>query len=342
MRCDCVHTSPVPPPLCHVALRGFRIKEISVKDSRRASVTVASAGRKRFPRLRLMGYAGQFAASSIAPALAAIATNPIEVCKVKQQLEPRPGGLIATFRQIGAVHGLFGLQSGLQMSVVREASKSFFRIGLFLPILNSIHDKADGAAPIYKRLAAGMSSGAIAALVCNPIELVKTRQQAAGAGLSSFKYNGPLDGLLQLHASEGMAGMWRGTQVSMLRSAMVTGPHLTTYTAVKEGFSERGWMADAPPLHMLASLSGAFAGICCNQPLDVIRNKLYNQPLSKDGKTGRLYSGALHCAQLVWRSEGVGGFYRGFMSHYMRVGPHYVLTFTILEQIKPRLVAVLG
>mmetsp|Transcript_7313 Transcript_7313/g.23414 ORF Transcript_7313/g.23414 Transcript_7313/m.23414 type:complete len:133 (-) Transcript_7313:13-411(-) len=130
--------------------------------------------------------------------------------------------------------------------------------------------------------------------------------------------------------------MWRGTAVSMCRSAMVTGPHLTTYTALKEAVAARGWLADAPPLHMLASLAGAFAGVCCNQPLDVVRNRLYNQPIGPDGQ-GTLYAGAVDCAKQLLRSEGPLGLYRGFSSHYLRVGPHYVLTFTFLEQIKKAL-----
>lgn len=283
------------------------------------------------------GYAVNFAASSIAPAVAAVFTNPIEVCKVRQQIDQRPGGMLGTLRSVWSLHGWSGLQAGLQMSIVREASKSFFRIGMFAPILNQLHDSSQGSAPAHKRMAAGMTSGALAALVCNPIELVKTRQQGAStSGAAAFRYKGPLDGLQKLHASEGFAGMWRGTSISMMRSAMVTGPHLTTYTGVKQLMVERQLMPDAPPLHMLASLSGALAGILCNQPLDVVRNRLYNQPLGPRGE-GTLYSGAVDCARKLAQADGVRGFYRGFWSHYMRVGPHYVLTFTFLEQIKAAL-----
>ena len=111
---------------------------------------------------------------------------------------------------IGRSEGLAGLQAGLALAVVREASKAFFRIGCFQPILDSIHDPSTGSAyatpgaptpaqqtasqagllltrlslaldrPAAKRMVSGMSSGAIAAIVCNPIELVKTRQQSAG------------------------------------------------------------------------------------------------------------------------------------------------------------------
>lgn len=280
-------------------------------------------------------YVRHFAASSSAPALAAVFTNPIEVCKVRQQMDKRPGGLLSTLRAVHASDGIAGLQAGLRMAVVREGSKSIFRIGLFEPIVQLIHDRKQGPAPPHKRLAAGMSSGALSALICNPIELVKTRQQAASL-VGAFEYKGPIDGLLQLHRAEGLAGMWRGTGVSMARSAAVTGPHLTTYTGVKELCVSNGYLADAPPLHVLASLVGGLAGIVCNQPLDVVRNRLYSQPLNAAGE-GTLYRGALDCAKQLVASEGPGGLYRGFWSHYIRVGPHYVLTFVFLEQIKAKL-----
>ena len=39
-----------------------------------------------------------------------------------------------------------GLQAGLALAVVREASKAFFRIGCFQPILDAIHDPSTGPA----------------------------------------------------------------------------------------------------------------------------------------------------------------------------------------------------
>ena len=47
-------------------------------------------------------------------------------------------------------------------------------------------------------------------------------------------------------------------------------------------FVEKGWLKDAPPLHILASLTGGMAGILCNHPFDLVRNRLYNQPLGAD------------------------------------------------------------
>lgn len=58
-------------------------------------------------------------------------------------------------------------------SQVREASKNSFRIGLYDPLLQLMHADRSASAPWSVRLAAGLLSGAIAALVCNPLDLLK-------------------------------------------------------------------------------------------------------------------------------------------------------------------------
>lgn len=183
-------------------------------------------------------------------------------------------------------------------------------------------------------MVAGMSSGATAALVCNPIEIIKTRQQNFAPG--GVRYTGPIHGLSTVYTAEGVAGLWRGTVVSMMRSAAVTGPHLTAYSATKELLVAEGWMADATPAHLVSSAFSALCGIVCNHPLDLVRNRLYTQPLNPDG-TGVNYRGMVDCASKMLKHEGGRSFYKGFVAHYFRVGPHYVITFCVMEQLQAAL-----
>ena len=76
-----------------------------------------------------------------------------------------------------------------------------------------------------------------AALVCNPIELVKTRIQVTGRGIVGTSAD--------LVRNEGVAGMFKGIQAAWLREG--------TYTAIKMG-------AYAPLRDVLAKQAGYGSG----------------------------------------------------------------------------------
>ena len=80
-----------------------------------------------------------------------------------------------------------------------------------------------------------------------------------------------------------------------------------------------------------SSLSGFLVTVAMN-PADVISTRLYNQPVVAG--RGQLYSGLVDCAVKTVRAEGVRGLYKGFFAHYLRIGPHTLLTFIFWEQIK--------
>ena len=62
-------------------------------------------------------------------------------------------------------------------------------------------------------------------------------------------------------------------------------------------------------------------------PVDVTRTRLYNAP------PGRYASGR-HAAQQLLEHEGPLAFYKGAAAQYLRLGPHIVLVFVILEKLK--------
>ena len=75
------------------------------------------------------------------------------------------------------------------------------------------------------------------------------------------------------------------------------------------------------------ALASAVVSVLCVNPVDVVRTRLYNAP------PGRYSGGADAAAQLV-ALEGPYAFYKGALTHYLRLGPHMVLVFGILEQLK--------
>ena len=63
-------------------------------------------------------------------------------------------------------------------------------------------------------------------------------------------------------------------------------------------------------------------------PIDVVRTRYYNQPF-KDGK-GMKYPSGISAATTIFHSEGPQAFYKGFLTHFLRIGPHFCLTFVFL------------
>lgn len=98
----------------------------------------------------------------------------------------------------------------------------------------------------------------------------------------------------------------------------------------------------------------------CN-PADVIRTRIYNQPFDPvTGKgtlfyiiksfflyvifncnynfykyfLGLLYKNGFDAFLKIFKTEGFAGFYKGGWTHYSRLGPHIILVFVFLEQMK--------
>lgn len=64
--------------------------------------------------------------------------------------------------------------------------------------------------------------------------------------------------------------------------------------------------------------SGFFVTVAMN-PFDVVSTRMYNQKL---GKTGVQYRNPFDCLYQTVKAEGLYGIYKGFLAHYLRLGPH--------------------
>mmetsp|Transcript_47892 Transcript_47892/g.107926 ORF Transcript_47892/g.107926 Transcript_47892/m.107926 type:complete len:221 (-) Transcript_47892:302-964(-) len=212
--------------------------------------------------------------------------------------------------------------------MVREASKCSFRIGLHEPIVESLH-AGPGPAPFITKVAAGLVSGGVAALICNPLDLTKTRLQleathARGSAASS----GPLAIITSAVRHEGVGSLWAGTQVGVVRSMLATGSILAVHTHLKETMRSPNAGTDACCAFVASTVAVALIN-----PADVVRTRLYSQPVGEDG-VGKLYAGSVDCVRKILTVEGPSAFYKGVAAHLIRAGPHIVLTFVFIGWMK--------
>ncbi|KAI8836795.1 mitochondrial carrier domain-containing protein [Chytriomyces cf. hyalinus JEL632] len=224
--------------------------------------------------------------------------------------------------------GIRGLQKGLFPAILKEGSKNFFRIGMYDPFMTMIHDPKTGSSPPWKRMLAGSMCGVMGAFSCNPFELIKTRLQSQVSAANAhqavghqFQYKNSWDAMVKTYASDGLKGLYRGSVLSMARSFVGSGVNLTTYSMMKEYLIlKRNWKDDWV-LDMVAGLGSGIASCIAMNPIDVVRTRYYNQPYV-NGK-GTLYSSGTDAIKHIVQHEGPSAFYKGFTTHFLRIGPHF-------------------
>lgn len=276
-----------------------------------------------------------FLFSSAAPSAAAVFTNPFAVAKTQIQVQAAGAkafrGTFHFFQATFKADGVAGLQRGLVTSIMREASKNVFRLGLYRPIIGRMHEPSQGPAPVWKRMVAGALSGAAGAVSCNPFEVVRVRMQAQSSlatGAHQYGYRGVGDAFRRIVREEGVAGLYKATGASVARSMVGTSVNLTSYTLIRENAVARLGAGDGPVTDVCTALLSGLLTTVAMSPVDVVRTRLMNQPEPP------VYRGVAHALVSIVRNEGPRALFLGVWPAYLRLGPHFVLTFVFLEQLR--------
>jgi len=170
----------------------------------------------------------------------------------------------------------------------------------------------------------------LGAFVGSPFNLVKCRLQAQSnffKARDSYHYTGFGDALKDIYREGGIRGLWRGATASMMRIAVGSAVQLSVYDSIKGGILRWTGAGEGIGVHLGASLLTGIVVTLAMNPLDVVSTRVYN---SKPG----FYKGLGDCFSRTVAAEGVGGLYKGLAAHYIRLGPHTVYTFVLLEQCK--------
>lgn len=104
---------------------------------------------------------------------------------------------------------------------------------------------------------------------------------------------------------------------------------LATYDQSKEIL--RGYTSSAPIIQFGSSAIAGFFASACSLPFDFVKTRMQKQRKGPDGSLA--YSSSLDCAKKVIQQEGPFTFYRGFLTYYVRIAPHAMITLLTLEQL---------
>ncbi|KAL3083492.1 hypothetical protein niasHS_011294 [Heterodera schachtii] len=294
----------------------------------------------------------KFVFGGIAGMGATLFVQPLDLVKNRMQLSGMQGtrefsSSFHALRTIVAREGPLALYNGLSAGLARQATYTTTRLGIYTWLLeqfsnnnNSItitvatgQQTAPAAPPSFALKALlGMSAGGIASVVGNPMDLALVRMTADGRlpPAQRRNYSSVLNALVRVTREEGVLTLWRGCTPTVIRAMVVNAAQLATYSQAKQQLLASGHFRDGIPLHFCASMISGLATTVASMPVDIVKTRIQNMSVV-DGRPE--FSGVVDVVRRVLANEGIFALWKGFLPYYMRLGPHTVLTFILLEQM---------
>ena len=247
--------------------------------------------------------------------------------------------------KVARMEGPVALMAGLPSGLLRHGIAGTMRLGLFEPTLNLMNygttTKPTNPDEIKEvtlgqRLLASSSTGAVAMVLANPAELVKTKLQASlvptAVGGKPQPYTGTFSCFRYIVQTEGVAGLFRGLKISVPRMAWQNMAEITAYDTTKTYLRQHYGMEDGLPMFFLGSLSAGFFGAYLGNPLDCIKTRIYQNPLGPDGKP--LYKGPLDVLGQMLKKEGILSLWKGVIPLWIHVTFFSVAVFVTYDMLR--------
>ncbi|CAL7941091.1 unnamed protein product [Xylocopa violacea] len=290
----------------------------------------------------------EFVIGGLAAVGAGFFTNPVDVVKVRLQLQ---GELEArrSYKRIykNTLHaayliakheGLLALQAGIVPALYFQVVLNGIRLGIYNTAKKYeliVNDK--GNTDILKTVALTGTAGCIGAVLGSPFYMVKTQLQAQSAQSIAVGYQhnhlGTWCAFKSLWKEGGVVALYRGWYANIPRVFVGSATQLTTFGLAMDWLRSLQVCTSQPLLQtFLASAIGGSCVAFTMQPFDVLATRLYNQRTDVGGK-GTLYNGLLDALIKILRTEGLTGLYKGTFPTWMRIAPHTVLCLVFYEKL---------
>ena len=301
-----------------------------------------------------------FAEGGMASMIAGFATHPLDLIKVRMQLQgevtaspalsyaidggrvhaeavaPRRPGPFSVGLSVARSEGVQALYSGVSATVLRQFLYSSTRLGLYEYLKNEWRDPTQQGSglPLYQKVTAALVAGASGAVVGNPADLAMVRMQADGR-LPLYErrnYTGVGNALFRMVKQDGVLSLWTGSAPTVTRAMLVTAAQLATYDQIKDAVTEHHLVPEGLATQVVASCGAGVLTSVASNPIDVVKTRVMNMKVAAGGTPP--YKGALDCAVKTVRAEGPMALYKGFIPTVTRQGPFAIIMFLSLEQIK--------
>jgi solute carrier family 25 oxoglutarate transporter 11 len=140
-------------------------------------------------------------------------------------------------------------------------------------------------------------------------------------------YTSVPNAIKRIAAEEGVAALYAGAGATVARAMLLNAGQLAVYSQAKETLAEKSaGKLSGIPLMLTASLFSAFAAVGMSSPADVIKSRMQNM---KPGE----YTSMADCFKKTVAGEGPSALYKGFGPSMIKLAPHTVISFLILDNL---------
>ncbi|XP_043461762.1 mitochondrial 2-oxoglutarate/malate carrier protein-like [Leptopilina heterotoma] len=256
--------------------------------------------------------------------------QPLDLIKNRMQLSGTKTSTVSVVSNILKNEGLFAMYSGLSAGLLRQATYTTTRLGIYTWLLELA--SKEGQPNFFMKAGIGMAAGCVGAFVGTPAEVALIRMTADGRlPLAERRnYKNVFHALLRMTREEGVFTLWRGAIPTMGRAMVVNAAQLASYSQAKESLLDTGYFEENITLHFVASMISGLVTTAASMPVDIAKTRIQNMKMI-DGKPE--FKGSVDVLTKVVRNEGLFALWKGFFPYYARLGPHTVLTFIFLEQM---------
>lgn len=261
--------------------------------------------------------------------------QPFDIVKVRLQTTSQYAGALDAATKIYKSEGALAFYKGTLTPLIGIGACVSVQFGGFhfarrVLEANNTTKHGDKRLSYAQYYGAGGFAGIANTVLSSPIEHIRIRLQTQPHGANRL-YNGPVDCVRKLSAHQGLlAGVYRGTAVTLLREGQAYGVWFTTFEYLMNTDAARNGVArESIPTWKIA-LYGGLAGEMLwisSYPFDVIKSKMQSDGFGRDQK----YSSMRDCFRKVWVAEGMRGFWKGIGPTLLRAMPVSAGTFATVE-----------
>ncbi|ORY96819.1 mitochondrial carrier domain-containing protein [Syncephalastrum racemosum] len=178
----------------------------------------------------------------------------------------------------------------------------------------------------YAPLVAGGFARTVAVTIVSPIELFRTRLQAA-TGVQDFQY--VLQGVRDMMRKEGAKVLWRGLPPTLWRDVPFSAIYWMGYEQTKQALAQSSLLASELHTSFLAgALSGMFAA-AVTTPFDVAKTRR-QVDAGRDVPTLR-DSRVPYILKQIYQQDGARGLFRGLYPRIAKVAPSCAIMISSYE-----------